>query len=147
MHRQASIWHFLGSIPAYFGHNRAFTAPIRAQTRSYISIDLSTIGQISWRVLTFPALADPTRRRIVEMLARGPLSAGEIAGRFTVSPSAVSQHLKVLRGAKLVRSRVAAQQRIYELDTEGLAEIESWLDALGPLWQKRLEALQRERRL
>lgn len=98
-------------------------------------------------MLTFPALADPTRRRIVEMLARGPLSAGEIASRFTVSPSAVSQHLKVLRGAKLVRSRVAAQQRIYELDTEGLAEIESWLDALGPLWQKRLEALQRERRL
>jgi DNA-binding transcriptional ArsR family regulator len=98
-------------------------------------------------VLTFPALADPTRRRIVEMLARGPLSAGEIASRFTVSPSAVSQHLKVLRGAKLVRSRVAAQQRIYELDTEGLAEIESWLDALGPLRQKRLEALQRERRL
>lgn len=98
-------------------------------------------------MLSFVALADPTRRRIVEMLARGPLSAGEIASRFPVSPSAVSQHLKVLRTAKLVRARVAAQQRIYELDTEGLAEIESWLDGVGPLWQKRLEALQRERRL
>jgi DNA-binding transcriptional ArsR family regulator len=98
-------------------------------------------------VLSFAALADPTRRRIVEMLARGPLSAGEIAGRFTISPSAVSQHLKVLRTAKLVRARVAAQQRIYELDTEGLAELEEWLDSVGPLWQKRLEALQRERRL
>jgi len=98
-------------------------------------------------VLSFAALADPTRRRIIEMLARGPLSVGEIAARFTVSPSAVSQHLKVLRTAKLVRARVAAQQRIYELDTEGLAEIESWLDGVGPLWQKRLEALERERRL
>jgi DNA-binding transcriptional ArsR family regulator len=98
-------------------------------------------------MLSFAALADPTRRRIVEMLARGPHSVAEIAGRFTVSPSAVSQHLKVLRTAKLVRSRVAAQQRIYELDTEGLADIESWLDGVGPLWQKRLEALQRERRI
>jgi DNA-binding transcriptional ArsR family regulator len=96
-------------------------------------------------VLSFAALADPTRRRIVEMLARGPLRVGEIAGRFTISSSAVSQHLKVLRTAKLVRARVAAQQRIYELDTEGLAEIESWLDGVGPLWQKRLEALERER--
>jgi len=98
-------------------------------------------------MLSFAALADPTRRRIVEMLARGPLSVGEIASRFTVSASAVSQHLKALRTAKLVRSRVAAQQRIYELDTEGLAEIESWLDGVGPLWRKRLEALERERRL
>ena len=98
-------------------------------------------------MLSFAALADPTRRRIVEMLARGPLAAGEIAGRFTVSASAVSQHLKVLRSAKLVRSRIAAQQRIYELDTDGLAELESWLEGLGPLWQKRLEALERERRL
>ena len=64
--------------------------------------------------------------------------------------SSFGEHLtgrRVLRTAKLVRSRVAAQQRIYELDTEGLAEIESWLDGVGPLWQKRLEALQRERRL
>jgi DNA-binding transcriptional ArsR family regulator len=98
-------------------------------------------------VLSFPALADPTRRRIVEMLARGPLAAGEIAGRFAISASAVSQHLKVLREAKLVRARVAAQQRIYELDTDGLAELEGWLEGLGPLWQKRLEALERERRL
>jgi DNA-binding transcriptional ArsR family regulator len=98
-------------------------------------------------MLSFAALADPTRRRIVEMLARGPLSAGEIAGRFTISPSAISQHLKVLRAARLVRASVAAQQRIYELDAEGLAEIESWLDSVGPIWRKRLEALERERRL
>ena len=95
----------------------------------------------------FAALADPTRRRIVEMLARGPLSAGEIAGRFSVTPSAVSQHLKALRAARLVRARAVAQRRIYELDTDGLAELESWLDGIGPTWQKRYEALERERRL
>ena len=96
-------------------------------------------------MLSFAALADPTRRRIVEMLARGPLNVGEIASRFPISPSAVSQHLKVLRSARLVRARVAAQQRIYELDSDGLAEIERWLDGVGPSWQKRLEALERER--
>ena len=98
-------------------------------------------------MLSFAALADPTRRRIVEMLARGPLSVGEITERFSISASAVSQHLRVLRTAKLVRARVAAQQRIYELDTEGVAEIESWLEEVGPRWQTRLEALERERRL
>ena len=94
----------------------------------------------------FVALADPTRRRIVEMLARGPLGAGEIAGRFSVTASAVSQHLKALRAARLVRQRAVAQRRIYELETEGLAELESWLDGVGPIWQKRVEALERERR-
>ncbi|HET9797652.1 MAG TPA: metalloregulator ArsR/SmtB family transcription factor [Gemmatimonadaceae bacterium] len=96
---------------------------------------------------SFAALADPTRRTIVEMLARGPLAAGEIARRFTVSPSAISQHLKVLRAARLVRARVAGQQRIYELDLDGIAEIDSWLDDLGPTWRKRLESLERQRRL
>jgi DNA-binding transcriptional ArsR family regulator len=96
---------------------------------------------------TFAALADPTRRAIVEMLARGPLTAGEIARRFTSSPSAVSQHLKSLREARLVRARAAGQQRIYELDADGLAEIEAWLDGIGPAWRKRLEAIERQRRL
>ena len=94
---------------------------------------------------TFEALADPTRRRIVEMLARGALSAGDIAQRFEVSRSAVSQHLKVLRGAGLVSVRASGQQRIYELDPTGLVELEEWLDRIGPVWQKRLEALERER--
>jgi len=98
-------------------------------------------------VRPFAALADPTRRTIVEILARGPLTAGEIARRFTVSPSAVSQHLKVLRDAKLARVRATGQQRIYELDADGLAEIEEWLDGIGPLWHKRLEAIERQRRL
>ncbi|MEO8562196.1 MAG: metalloregulator ArsR/SmtB family transcription factor [bacterium] len=93
----------------------------------------------------FEALADPTRRRIVEMLARGALSAGEITQRFAVSRSAVSQHLKILRDARLVSAHAMGQRRIYELDTSGLVELEEWLDRIGPVWQKRLEALERER--
>lgn len=93
----------------------------------------------------FEALADPTRRRIVEMLARGALSAGEISQRFAMSRSAVSQHLKILRDARLVSARPVAQQRIYDLDSTGLVELEEWLDGIGPFWQKRLEMLERER--
>ena len=93
----------------------------------------------------FEALADPTRRRIIEMLARGALSSGEIARRFATSPSAVSQHLRALRESRLVVVRVAAQQRIYELDPSGLAELDEWLERIGPAWRQRLDALERER--
>jgi DNA-binding transcriptional ArsR family regulator len=96
-------------------------------------------------MMSFTALADPTRRRIVELLGRGPLTVGEITQRFTVSASAVSQHLRVLRDARLVTARVDAQRRIYELDPTGLAEIDEWLDSIGPRWQKRLEAMERAR--
>jgi DNA-binding transcriptional ArsR family regulator len=123
-----------------------FHAANAPQTPLYFSIVLIKTVRYLGLVLSFAALADPTRRSIVEMLARGPLAAGQIARRFTISASAVSQHLKVLRAARLVRVRVSAQQRIYELDTEGLAEIDAWLDLVGPIWQKRIEALERERR-
>lgn len=89
----------------------------------------------------FAALADPTRRRIIETLARGPLSSGEIAGRFDISAPAISQHLKALRAAKLVRVRVEAQWRIYELDKEGVDELASWVDGLRRFWTGKLDAL------
>ena len=69
------------------------------------------------------ALADPTRQRIVEMLAAGALSSGEIAGRFKLSPPAISQHLKTLKTAKLVTVRTDRQKRIYSLDPEGVGEV------------------------
>ena len=97
-------------------------------------------------MLAFAALADPTRRHIVEMLARGELAAGEIAGRFDVSAPAISQHLKVLREARLVRVRVAAQRRIYALDSTGLAELEQWLAKVQRFWSGRLDALERQLR-
>jgi DNA-binding transcriptional ArsR family regulator len=88
------------------------------------------------------ALSDPTRQRIVEMLSRGPLSSGEIAGRFKVSAPAISQHLKTLRSAKLVRVRAAAQRRIYELDPDGITEISEWLERIKRFWSTRLDALE-----
>ena len=89
------------------------------------------------------ALADPTRRRIVEMLAQRELSAGEIAGRFEVSAPAISQHLKVLRDAQLVRVRAEAQRRIYELDPAGLSELHAWLGTIRQSWRGRLSASER----
>ncbi len=89
------------------------------------------------------ALADPTRRRIVEMLAQRELSAGEIAERFAVSAPAVSQHLKVLREAQLVRVRAQAQRRIYELDPNGLGELHAWLGNIRQSWRGRLTASER----
>lgn len=88
------------------------------------------------------ALADPTRRRIVETLAQGALSSGEIARRFTISAPAISQHLKVLRRAHLVRVTVQAQRRIYELDPHGIAELSAWVDRIRRFWGPRLDVLE-----
>lgn len=93
--------------------------------------------------LHFAALADPTRQRIVEMLAEGALCAGDIAGRFELSPPAISQHLKALKAAKLVKVRAEAQKRIYELDPEGLANLSDWVAKIRAFWNPRLDALER----
>lgn len=91
---------------------------------------------------TFLALADPTRRRILEMLAQGQLSSGEIAARFKVSAPAVSQHLRTLRQAKLVRVRAQAQRRIYELDRDGVGEASQWLARIQQFWDRKLNTLE-----
>jgi DNA-binding transcriptional ArsR family regulator len=85
-------------------------------------------------MLGFMALSDPTRRRIVEMLATRELRAGEIAQRFDMTAPAVSQHLKLLREAGLVRVRRDAQRRIYAIDPAGLAEMDAWLGRFRRLW-------------
>jgi DNA-binding transcriptional ArsR family regulator len=94
----------------------------------------------------FAALADPTRRRIVELLVQEPRAAGAIAQEFEISQPAVSQHLKVLREAQLVRVRVQAQQRIYELDPESFLEIQDWLANITRFWTGRLDALEAQLR-
>jgi DNA-binding transcriptional ArsR family regulator len=93
-------------------------------------------------VRSLNALADPTRQRIVEMLARRALPAGEIANRFDVSAPAISQHLKVLRRAKLVQVRREAQRRIYELNPEGMGELIQWVQRLHKFWSRKLDALE-----
>jgi DNA-binding transcriptional ArsR family regulator len=87
------------------------------------------------------ALADPTRRRIVELLAERDRDAGEIASYFRVSRPAVSRHLRVLREHGLVRSRGVAQRRLYSLDPEPLEEIDAWLVKYRRFWENRLDAL------
>ena len=90
------------------------------------------------------ALADPTRQRIVQMLAGGALSSGDIASRFKMSAPAVSQHLKILREAKLVTARAQAQKRIYELDPDGVNEVADWVNDLRKFWAGKLDALEAE---
>jgi DNA-binding transcriptional ArsR family regulator len=90
------------------------------------------------------ALADPTRRRIVEMLAGRELSAGRIGEEFEISAPAVSQHLKVLKEASIVRVRVDGQRRIYALDPAGFAELDQWLAGVRRFWNERLDELERQ---
>ncbi|MDP8910652.1 MAG: metalloregulator ArsR/SmtB family transcription factor [Actinomycetota bacterium] len=94
----------------------------------------------------FAALADPTRRRIVELLSEGERSAGELASEFPISRPAVSRHLRVLREHGVVRARERAQQRLYSLDPVPLAEVDAWLARYRPFWANRLDALETELR-
>jgi DNA-binding transcriptional ArsR family regulator len=92
----------------------------------------------------FDALADPTRRKIIELLARsGQLSATEIYEKFPASPPAISQHLKVLREANLVLVEKRAQQRIYRINPDAMLELEDWARRMTQLWSERFEALDR----
>ncbi len=90
----------------------------------------------------FAALADPTRRTILELLAtRGELSATAIYEQFPVSPQAVSQHLKVLREAHLVEMEKRAQKRLYRLDPQTLSQFEAWVQQMKQRWSERFDAL------
>ena len=91
---------------------------------------------------TFIALADPTRRQIIETLATGERSFGELAEQFHMSRPAVSQHLKVLRDTGIVTARAEAQRRIYRLSDEGLDEMDAWLEKVRTFWSARLDRLE-----
>ena len=92
------------------------------------------------------AVADPTRRRIVELLAQGDRTAGELVAEFDFSAPAISQHLNVLRKAGLVTTRVKGQSRIQSLNPSGLDDIGAWLERTRDFWSRRLDALERELR-
>jgi DNA-binding transcriptional ArsR family regulator len=87
------------------------------------------------------AIAEPRRRRILELVGVAELSAGEIASHFEVTRPAISQHLGVLKEAGLVEERRNGTQRLYRARPQGLAELKAFLDAF---WDSKLEALQRE---
>jgi DNA-binding transcriptional ArsR family regulator len=90
------------------------------------------------------ALADATRLRIVELLAEGERSAGELADEFATSRPGVSRHLRVLREHGLVRVRGEGQRRLYSLDPAPLAELDAWLERYRTFWTNRLDALDTE---
>ncbi|MGZ6004747.1 MAG: ArsR/SmtB family transcription factor [Candidatus Saccharimonadales bacterium] len=90
----------------------------------------------------FVALAEPTRRDIISLLAsQGSQPSSAIAKKFHTSPSAISQHLKILRQARLVLVQKKAQQRIYSLEPASIAQIETWLNELQKNWNNRLGRL------
>jgi DNA-binding transcriptional ArsR family regulator len=95
-------------------------------------------------VKALEVLAEPTRLRIVELLAGGERSAGEIASHFTTSRPGVSRHLRVLREHGLVVAREEGQRRLYSLDPAPLAELDEWLQSYRHFWSNRLDALDTE---
>jgi DNA-binding transcriptional ArsR family regulator len=95
-------------------------------------------------VKALEALAEPTRLRIIELLAEGERSAGEIASQFATSRPGISRHLRVLREHGLVRAREVAQRRLYSLDPTPLEELDEWLQRYRHFWANRLDALDTE---
>ncbi|TWI39632.1 ArsR/SmtB family transcription factor [Mesorhizobium tianshanense] len=87
----------------------------------------------------FRALADPTRRRVVERLNRSPASVGELAQPFDMALPSFIEHLKVLEGCGLVRSQKAGRVRTYQLAHEPLELAENWLAEQRALWERRLD--------
>ncbi|HEY2237467.1 MAG TPA: metalloregulator ArsR/SmtB family transcription factor [Streptosporangiaceae bacterium] len=90
------------------------------------------------------ALADESRRTMLDTLARGPATAGELAGMLPIARPGVSRHLRVLREAGLVEVRQDAQRRVYSLRPQPLAEVDHWLGRYRALWEQRLDALHTE---
>lgn len=91
----------------------------------------------------FEILADPSRRRVLDLLREQERTVGELVDELDMSQPAVSKHLRVLRDAGLVEARVDAQRRIYSLRPEPLADVDAWLSPYRKFWRGKLAALQR----
>ncbi|HEY1238845.1 MAG TPA: metalloregulator ArsR/SmtB family transcription factor [Solirubrobacterales bacterium] len=91
---------------------------------------------------TFDVLAEPTRRRILDLLLDSERSVGDLVKRVKLSQPGVSKHLRVLRDAGLVSVRTEAQRRIYGVRPEPLEEVAEWLEPYRRLWAERLDALE-----
>ena len=92
---------------------------------------------------TFEVLAEPTRRRILDLLLERPRAVGELVEQLGISQPGTSKHLRVLRDAGLDRVRQDAQRRWYEIAPEPLAEIATWLEPYRRLWEHSLDRLER----
>jgi DNA-binding transcriptional ArsR family regulator len=89
----------------------------------------------------FNALADPTRRAVLDLLRAGTRPAGEIARAFPISRPAISKHLKILRRAHLVDEHREGRHRFYQLNPEPLKTVDQWLDEYRRFWTANLESL------
>jgi DNA-binding transcriptional ArsR family regulator len=89
----------------------------------------------------YEALADPTRREIIALLARGERSAGDISSRFDIAGPSVSRHLKVLRETGLISYRQQATSRVYRLEDEPLEEVRQWMQAVLEVTKARFDRL------
>lgn len=92
---------------------------------------------------TFAIIAEPTRRAILSLLASSERSVGDIEERLKLSQPSVSKHLRVLREAGFVESRVYAQRRLYKIKPEPLMEVDAWLAPFRQFWSPHLDALER----
>ncbi len=102
-----------------------------------------SIADVKQREDRLAALADPTRQRILELLAERPRPAGELHGAFPIAAPAVSRHLRVLREAGLVGEEPVPDDkrvRLYRLEPAGLDELSAWLDGLSGAWQQQLDS-------
>src|SRR5882757_8773382 len=90
---------------------------------------------------TFHALADPTRRAVLDLLRRGSQPAGQIASAFPISRLAISKHLRLLRRAHLVREKREGRNRVYHLNPEPLKAVDSWLEQYRAFWRANLSSL------
>jgi DNA-binding transcriptional ArsR family regulator len=95
-------------------------------------------------VTAFEAIADPTRRRIVELVAERERSAGEIAAAFSISRPGVSKHLRVLREQGILAAREDGTRRLYSLEPKALDEVDDWVERCRGFWRNRLDALETE---
>jgi DNA-binding transcriptional ArsR family regulator len=89
----------------------------------------------------YEAIAEPNRRRIIELVGEGERTAGDLVEALEISQPGVSKHLRVLREAGLVSVRKDAQRRVYRLKPEKLAELDAWIRPYRKFWSERLDAL------
>jgi DNA-binding transcriptional ArsR family regulator len=94
-------------------------------------------------IATFELLAEPTRRRILDLLRDGERPVGELVDRLSMSQPAVSKHLRVLRDSGLVDVRVDAQRRVYRLRPAALQEVDDWIEPYRRLWDQRFDRMER----
>ena len=108
-----------------------------------VTYSTRTCGQVPGpaRDAAFSALADPTRRAVLDLLRTGTRPAGDIARAFTVSRPAISKHLSILRRAHLVEERREGRHRMYQLNPEPLRAVDTWLDQYRQFWTASLNNL------